>query len=427
VRRDGGAYTTLSPVVLSRGVIHATGPYRCENVRVRGRAVKTNTPPNGAFRGFGAPQTQFAIEAHLDRIAETVGIDPLKLRERNALRAGDVTATGQRMGRDTSALAVLRAAILKSDYRAKRKRLGKKNDPERGIGLALFFHGSGFTGSGESKLASRATLELSRRGVRIHVGSSEIGQGTRTMLAQMVAETLRWPLSKVEVANVDTAAVPDSGPTVASRTCLIVGGILVRAAKRLRAKLGAKSPREYFAAHPAAEPLVITEEYRKPPEIEWDDVNYRGSAYAAYAFGCNVAEIALDRATGEVKVEKLTAVLDIGCAVNPVLVRGQIEGGVVQGVGYALDEEVVMENGRMKNGQLTNYLIPTTLDAPEMDVVIVERPSRLAPFGAKGVGEAPIDGPASAIVNALRHAGVDIRRIPATPERVLEAIERSAR
>lgn len=420
---DGGAYTTLSPVVLSRGCIHAAGPYRCEHVRVLGRAVATNTPPNGAFRGFGAPQTLFAIEAHMDRIATTLGIDPVRLREKNALRAGDTTATGQVMGKDTSALAVLREAVRRSGYHTKKRQTSSNRDVTRGIGVSLFFHGSGFTGSGEAKLKSRATLEIVGSRARIHVGSSEIGQGTRTMLSQMVAEALGWPLSRVDVAAVDTAAVPDSGPTVASRTCLIVGGILVRAATALRASLH-EAKRKRASKADRGERLSLTMEYEKPPSIEWDDEHYRGSAYAAYAFGCNVAEIEVDRGTGRVRPVRFTAALDVGCAVNPNLVRGQIEGGVVQGIGYALYEEVVMERGVMKNAQLTNYIIPTTLDIPEIDVAILEFPSALSPFGVKGVGEAPIDGPAPSIVNALRHAGIGIQSIPATPERVLAAISR---
>jgi CO/xanthine dehydrogenase Mo-binding subunit len=219
---DGGAYTTLTPVVLSRGLIHAAGPYRCEHVRIDGRAVMTNTPPNGAFRGFGAPQTQFAVEVHMERIAERLGIDPVALRERNALRPGDRTITGGRVGPDGSALEVLREAVRRSDFHAKREAY---RGTRRGIGLALFFHGAGFTGDGERKLASRAGLELTAEGVRILSGTVEMGQGTRTMHAQIVADTLGIDFEAVEVAEPDTARVPDSGPTVASRTCMVVGGV----------------------------------------------------------------------------------------------------------------------------------------------------------------------------------------------------------
>ena len=246
---DGGAYMTLSPVVLSRGLIHSTGPYRCENVRADGRVVMTNTPPNGAFRGFGAPQTQFASEVHMERIAEALGMDPVTLREINALRPGDTTATGQKLGRDCSALAVLREAVRRTDFRRRRRALAGSN---RGLGLALFFHGSGFTGGGEVKLASKASIELTSTGVRILVASTEIGQGTRTMHAQIVAETLGIPYDCVEVAEVDTGRVPDSGPTVASRTCMVVGRILQRCAEEIREKLGSMTPAKYLAqARPA--------------------------------------------------------------------------------------------------------------------------------------------------------------------------------
>ena len=226
---DGGAYATLSAVVLSRGAIHAAGPYRCDHVRIRGRAMMTHTPPNGAFRGFGAPQTQFAIEAHMDRIADELGIDPVRLREINALRPGDTTATGQRLGKDASALPVLRDAVKRARFAQKRQQWQGTN---RGIGLSLFFHGSGFTGGGEVKLASKASLELTARGARILVASTEIGQGTRTMHAQIVADALGVPFDAIDVHEADTAFVPDSGPTVASRTCMIVGKLLERSRAR---------------------------------------------------------------------------------------------------------------------------------------------------------------------------------------------------
>lgn len=412
---DGGAYATLSPVVLSRGVIHATGPYRCDHVRITGRAVMTNTPPNGAFRGFGAPQTQFAAEAHMDLIAERLGLDPVRIRELNALRPGDTTATGQRLDRDTSALTTLREAVRRTGFRRRRRALAGSN---RGIGLALFFHGSGFTGSGEVLLRSKASLELLEDGVRILVASAEIGQGTRTMHAQIVAETLGMPFEKVETLNPDTWIAPDSGPTVASRTCMVVGRILQCCAEEMKARLAGLAPREYLRRHG---PLIVSRTYEHPPGVEWDERHYRGSAYGTYAWGCDVAEVELDRDTYEIRPVKLTAVQEIGKAIHPLLAAGQIEGGSAQGVGYALLEDVVVRDGRMQNAQLTNYLIPTTLDTPEIDTVILENPYRHGPFGAKGVGELPIDGVAPAIVNAIRHLGIEMREIPATPERIMAA------
>lgn len=403
---DGGAYTTLSPVVLSRGVIHATGPYRCPNVRIIGRAAMTNTPPNGAFRGFGAPQTQFAAEVHMERIAEELGMDSVKLRAINALRPGDRTATHQRLGDDASAIDCLREAV---------RRMPRKP----GVGYSLFFHGSGFTGGGEIKLASKAALELTERGARIRVASTEIGQGTRTMLAQIVADTLGVGYDDVEVAPADTAEVPDTGPTVASRTCMIVGGILQRCAQEMKARIGKLTPRQYLRKHG---PLVITKQYDPPGELHWDEKTYYGDAYGAFGWGCTGVELEVDPDTYEVRLKRIVTVQDIGKAIHPVLAKGQIEGGTVQGLGFALLEEVVMRNGRMANGQLTNYIIPTTMDVPRIETVILEKPYAYGPFGAKGVGEMPMNGAPPAVVNALRNLGFDVREVPATPEKLMRAL-----
>jgi CO/xanthine dehydrogenase Mo-binding subunit len=268
------------------------------------------------------------------------------------------------------------------------------------------------------KLASRAALCTTERGVRILVGSAEIGQGTRTMHAQIVADSLSIPYDDVDTGLPDTATVPDSGPTVASRTCMVVGGILQRCAAELRARIGGVHPAEHYRKHG---PTVVTKEYEPPHGIKWDDDAYRGDAYATFAWACDVAEVEMDPDTYEIRPIHFTAVQDIGKAIHPTLVAGQIEGGTAQGLGFALLEEVVMRDGAMANAQMTNYIVPTTLDTPSMDVVILETPSHHGPFGAKGVGEMPIDGPAPAIVNAIRHLGLDIREIPATPERIQEA------
>ena len=409
---DGGAYVTLSPTVLSRGCIHAAGPYSCDNVHIRGRAVFTNTPPNGAFRGFGAPQTEFAVEVHMDRIAEQLGMDPVELRRINALKPGDITATGQTLRNDASAHMVLEEAVRRTDFDRKRKEWKGTN---KSIGLSLFYHGAGFTGAGERNLKSKARLELTPTGVRIAVGSTEIGQGTRTMHAQIVTDALGIPYESVEVAQPDTSRVADSGPTVASRTCMVVGKILEECAIEMKSKLGELSPSEYYEKNGE---LSIERMYEPPDWIQWDDSTYRGDAYATYGWGCDVAELELDPDTFEVKPIKLTAVQEFGRPIHPALARGQIEGGTAQGLGYALLENVVMKNGAMANGQLTNYVIPTTLDMPEVDVVMMENPYPGGPFGAKGLGELPMDGPAPAVVNAIRALGLDLREIPATPERL---------
>src|SRR5688500_16022347 len=407
---DGGAYVTLSPTVLSRGCIHAAGPYSCDDITIRGRTVFTNTPPNGAFRGFGAPQTQFAMEVHIERIAEQLGIDPVELRRINALRPGDVTATGQTLRDDASAHMVLEEAVRRTDFDRKRREWKGTN---RSIGLSLFYHGAGFTGAGEKNLKSKARLELTPTGVRIAVGSTEIGQGTRTMHAQIVTDALGIPYEDVEVAQPDTSRVADSGPTVASRTCMVGGKILEECALEMKEKLGSLTPAEYYAKNGA---VSVERMYEPPDWIQWDDSAYRGDAYATYGWGCDVAELEYDPDTYEVKPIKLTAVQEFGRPIHPALARGQIEGGTAQGLGYALLERVVMRDGAMANPQLTNYVIPTTLDTPEIDVVMLENRYPGGPFGAKGLGELPMDGPAPAVVNAIRSLGFDVREVPALPE-----------
>ena len=407
---DGGAYITLSPTVLSRGCIHAAGPYRCDNIHIHGRAVFTNTPPNGAFRGFGAPQTEFAVEVHMDRIAEALGMDPVEIRRMNALRPGDTTATGQTLRDDCSAHMVLEEAVRRTDFLKKRESYKGTN---RAMGLSLFYHGAGFTGGGERTLKSRARLELTPTGVRIATGSTEIGQGTRTMHAQIVTDALGIPYEDVTVAQPDTDHVADSGPTVASRTCMVVGKTLEECALEMKEKLGGLSPAEYHAQHG---PFTVERMYEPPDWITWDEKLYRGDAYATFGWGCDVMELELDPDTYEVRPLKLTAVQEFGRPIHPALAQGQIEGGTAQGLGYALLEKVVMRNGAMANSTLTNYTIPTTLDMPELDVVMMENPYPGGPFGAKGLGELPMDGPAPAVVNALRHMGLDVREIPATPE-----------
>jgi CO/xanthine dehydrogenase Mo-binding subunit len=370
----------------------------------------TNTPPNGAFRGFGAPQTEFAVEVHIDRIADALGMDPVQFRRLNALRSGDTTATGQTLREDTSAVMVLDEAVRRTDFDRKRASYRGSN---RAIGLSLFFHGAGFTGSGERHLNSRARLDLTKTGVRIAVGSTDIGQGTRTMHAQIVSDALGMPYENIEVAQPDTSVVADSGPTVASRTCMVVGKILEECAVEMRERIGALSPEEYFVRHGT---FSVERKYEPPDWIEWDDHTYRGDAYATYGWGCDVAELEIDPDTFEVRPIKLTAVQEFGRPIHPAMARGQIEGGTAQGLGYALLERVVMHNGAMANAQLTNYTIPTTLDTPEIDVVMLENPYPGGPFGAKGLGELPMDGPAPAVANALRHYGFDVRGVPATPE-----------
>jgi CO/xanthine dehydrogenase Mo-binding subunit len=431
---DGGAYCTLSPVVLSRGTIHATGPYFCPHVRVRGRAVATNVPPHGAFRGFGAPQSIFALERHLNRVAAAIGMSPDALRRRNFLRTGQASAVGQVLHEPIDMTALLDRALTASDYHARRARFDAANrsgSVRKGIGFACFMHGAGFTGSGEDHLASVVTVEATPDGrVRVLTSCTEIGQGTTTVFSQIAADALGIDVNAIDVVQPDTALVPDSGPTVASRTCMVVGKLVESAALSLRARLEtdrgpitdfAAACRDYVARNGA---LRASSHYSPPDGVRWDDERYEGDAYGTYAWAVHVAEVTVDMNTFEIAVDDFVAVQDVGRVINPVLATGQIEGGVAQGIGWTLLEHVVWRDGRMANGQMTNYIMPTSMDLPGIRVFFEETPYAHGPGGAKGIGELPMDGPAPAIANAVSHAiGVDVTSVPLTPERLMSLVE----
>ncbi|HEX5012997.1 MAG TPA: xanthine dehydrogenase family protein molybdopterin-binding subunit [Candidatus Limnocylindrales bacterium] len=445
---DGGAYCTLTPVVLSRGAIHAGGPYRCENVRIRARATRTNTPPNGAFRGFGAPQTEFAAEIQLDRVAEALGLSPLEMRRRNLYREGDSTPTGQVLRESVAASEVLERAAEAAEFEGVRARTARDRarragsgslptHPHRtardrvasGIGIALAWHGAGFTGSGEVKLASVASLELGADGVvRILTGSTEMGQGTKTIFPQLVAAELGIDYDHVEIAPQDTALVPDSGPTVASRTAMVVGGLLIQAARRLRAEVeernGGKPFWEVYRSDSVLHgPTRVDQQFEPYPGVAFDDETYRGDAYPAFGWAACVASVDVDLDSGEVTVRDVVAADDVGRVIHPVLAEGQVEGGTLQAIGYATVEEIKLADGRYLNDRLATYIIPTALDAPRITSILVEAPFSGAPHGAKGVGELPMDVGAPAVVAAIHDAiGVWVHDLPASPERILAAM-----
>jgi CO/xanthine dehydrogenase Mo-binding subunit len=434
---DGGAYATLSSVVLSRGTIHSAGPYSCPNVRIRSQAVATNAPPHGAFRGFGAPQSIFALERHFDHVARAVNLTPEEFRRRNFLRKGQTTATGQVIHEDVDMSGLLDRAFKESDYHAKHKRFARENrgaSIKRGIGFSSFMHGAGFTGSGEVTLASIVEMEATPEGcVRILTASTEIGQGTNTVFSQIAADALGISFDRIEIARPDTASVPNSGPTVASRTAMVVGKLVEAAALSLKRTLlesgllceactedeFVRACRRYIETRG---PLRSRSQYEPPPGLYWDDTTYSGDAYGTYAWAVHVAEVAVDTITFEARVTDFVAVQEVGKVIHPVLAAGQIEGGVAQAIGMALYENVVWREGRMANGQMTNYIMPTAADIPPIRVFFEEQPYPFGPGGAKGIGELPMDGPAPAILNAIENAtGICLREIPATPEVLMDA------
>jgi CO/xanthine dehydrogenase Mo-binding subunit len=456
VTLDGGAYATLSSVVLSRALLHAAGAYRCPQVRIRGRALRTHTATNGAFRGFGAPQTLFAVERQMDRIARRLGLDPLEIRLRNALEAGDALPTGQILDATTSARLCLERAAAKTDFQRRWRAIEESRAvldeaaPRPGLGLALYFHGAGFTGNGERRMRSPVRARLLADGrLEIQTAMTDMGQGCAAIFPQMAQEGTGLSAEDLSFALPDTAQVPDSGPTVASRTTMVVGGALVAAGRQLRdAVLGAWQADEgladgltidegivtaadgrsrpfrqiasaVFARHGA---LEVTHRHEPPADQEFDETTYQGSAYPTYAWGANVVEVLVDPDTLAVRPQKVTAVCEVGRAIHPTLCKGQIEGGVLQAVAWGLMEEIKVDGGRYLNDRLATYIIPTAKDAPELDVELLERPWAGGPFGAKGVGELPMDGGAPAVLAAIDNAlGLELTEIPATPERLFAA------
>ena len=437
---DGGAYCTLSPVVLSRGTIHAAGPYVCPNVRIHSKAVATNVPPHGAFRGFGAPQSIFALERHMDKVAQAVGLTPEEFRRRNFIHEGETTATSQMIRERVDMDRFLTRALKLSDYHAKRERFARENNAsngrfskKRGIGFASFMHGAGFTGSGEVYLQSVVSAEATAEGkVRILAASTEIGQGTNTIFSQIASETLGLDFDSIEIVQPDTGLVPNSGPTVASRTSMVVGKLVESAVTGLKQTLAGsgfladkysatefkKACADYIAKFGS---LKTSSTYQPPPNVHWDDEKYQGDAYGAYAWAIYVAEVSFDELTYEARVEDFVALQEVGRVLNPVLAAGQIEGGVAQAIGFTLFENVVWKEGRMANNQMTNYIIPTPADIPPIRVYFEENPYTYGPGGAKGIGELPMDGAAPAILNAIENAtGISFTRIPLMPEQLMD-------
>jgi aldehyde oxidoreductase len=442
-----GAYSSWGPTVAARVPVHASGPYVVPNYRALTRAVHTNIVPAGAFRGFGVPQTAIAQEQLYDDLAIRVGIDPLEFRILNALDNNTPTVTGQVLGEGVGIRACFEA--LRPHWRVARVEAEEFNAHaagpiRRGVGVAGMWYGCGNTSLPNP---STVRIGLKRDGrIALHQGAVDIGQGSNTIVAQICADALRAPIDCFDLISGDTSTTPDCGKTSASRQTLVTGKAAYMTGKRLRHSIlqlaglrgdeedvvinfgrstlticrGERQHNASLATLPLDEHgYVLTSEQTFDPPTSPLDENGQGIPYAVYGFGAHMAEIAVDIELGTVRVLKIVAAHDVGRAINPTLIEGQIEGGVAQGLGMALMEEFFPGKGE----NLHDYLIPTAGDIPPIESILIEDPSSIGPFGAKGIGEQAVIPTAPAILNAIHHAtGVRMRRIPATPDRIREAL-----
>lgn len=451
---DGGAYATLTPIVLWRGTVHALGPYECDHVHVKSYGVATNKVPCGAYRGFGSPQVIFAGESMIDEIATKLNLDPVAIRKLNGYKVGSTTATNQIIDQSCGLMETIEKAADKVDWKSKwQKPENRSGNIRKGIGISTVYYGVGLGAGGKHLDRVGTSMTILKDGsVHCAIGNVEMGQGARTVLAQIAADALGAPFDLVNVVETDTTLVPDSGPTVASRTTFMSGNSLMLAAAELRPRLlqvaadmlGAATTNEvelidgfaFLLKEPAGRKIGFKELAEKlyayrlmpsafgwfiAPDSSYDKDTGQGNAYFVYSYCTNIAEVEVDMETGEFKVTRITSAHDMGKAINPQQVEGQIEGGTLQGLGYATMEEIRHDNqGRMMNNAFATYILPTTEDTPEIDPIIVEHAYDKGPYGAKGFGEVPLMGIAPAIANAVYNAtGVRIRKLPIKPEKIL--------
>ncbi|MBN1903394.1 xanthine dehydrogenase family protein [Candidatus Sumerlaeota bacterium] len=465
---DAGAYATLTPAVLWRCAVHGCGCYRIPHVKVDAYAGATNKIPCGAFRGFGSPQVVFAMERQMDKLAQALGIDPLHLREINCLRKGDETVTGQKLPFSVGLSETISKARSMSKWSKKWRQYPLiKGEKRRGLGCATFLYGVGLGAAGKKLDHAEAHIRIKSDGsVVFSVGTTDMGQGMETVLTQIAAEGLGGiPMEKIRMLPVDTFSVEDSGPTVASRATYTSGTAILSSCekiittmKKTASKLLSCKPEEillekgcfFRIKSPKAKqigknadnkknaPFLTFEEmasecfsrhiplseygYFDSPPTSWEPETGQGKAYVTYSFATQIAELELDMETGEIELQDIWAVHDIGKAINPQNTEGQIEGGVVQGIGYALMEFISFnEKGMIQNPSFSTYIIPTSKDVPRIHTAIVEVEYPEGPYGAKGFGETPLMGVAGCIANAVVNAsGIDISRIPILPEYILQ-------
>ena len=410
---DGGAYVGCSMVVLSRALIASTNTYTFDNVDISGDAYCTNKVPSAAFRGFGSPQSIFAIELFMTHLAEYLKVDPLALRYKYLVKTGDVTSTSG-IFRDPIILRELMdKAMEMSDYKNKVKEYSSKNI-YKGIGMSTFLHGCGFTGSGESTIINaKLKIKKDKNGVvTFYTSQVDFGQGNLTTLKRIVVDTLGIPEDKVIYDLPDTDKTLSTGPTAASRTIIIVGGLAAKAAKHLK---------EIWIDGKEQE---IVEPYVGPSYIKWDEDTMQGDAYPGYAWGVNIVELSVDPITYEVKIEHTWSTYDVGHAIDERIIVGQADGGLAQALGWAYLEKEEALDGKFRQKSMGDYIIPTIKDLPNMETALIDNPFPYGAFGAKGAGELTFVGGAPAFAHALEMAiKRKVNKIPATPEYIMELVE----
>jgi len=453
LEENAGAYATLSTVVSYRSAAQALGPYAIPHVKVDSKSYYTNLPPNGAFRGFGSPQAAFGHERMMDIIATELGMDPFELRLKNILCSGDETSTGHRITMSVGAEATLQKAAEVSDWKAFHREKPDNGRFLSGLGISTIHYGNCLGAAGWYMDGAGVKIQLHRDGsVSVAYGLVEMGQGALTVVAQMVAEALGIAPERVTVLPTTSDQVPDSGPSVASRNVVMTGNAIRDAVGKLLpvlreaagALLECPPERIRFTEDKALDvdsdrqigfPKLMDFVYRTNRsmealgwwhvrELDFDPQHGEGEAYFTYSFATHVAKVRVDRITGQVHVDRLYAVHDVGRAINPAGVEGQVEGGTAQGTGWVLTEQFQYEEGKVLTSNLSTYLLPTVLDVAKVDTIIVEVPEPEGPWGAKGVGEPAIIPTAAAIVNAVSNAvGTQIRELPLTLEKILSILE----
>ena len=407
---NGGPYLSGTYVVLQRGVFHANGVYDIPNTYVKGIGIATNTFPSDAFRGFGAPQTLFAIETHMEHIAKKFGFDPAEYKSRYFLKKDSETITNGHIIERVMLPEMLEKVATASDYWRKSKEY--KTGEGRGIGISFYNHGGAFTGNGEQAII-KAHARLVKTGdrVRIEVGSTEMGQGFQTTLRKIAAATLGISIEQIDYDNPDTSKVPDSGPTAASRSTMIVGRLVQRCGEEMKERWNEGD-------------FSVEKEYEHPEGHPWDQETFRGDAYLGYGWGCAAVEVEADKLTNEIKVVGIWSCHDIGHAIDELIVHGQVNGGIVQSLGYASMEKMENRKGYFKQTSMSDYVIPTSMDFPKQEWLLVENPYEWGPFGAKGMGELVFNGADAAYIDAVERAlGITVHKIPMPPEDIEEALD----